>query len=310
MNYYSLLLCLVLVAGNGTFAQSTSDKHLQAGNAHFNNGKFEKAAACYTKSIAKYPNNVNAYIMRGNARVATQQYTLAISDFTMAWELDKEHVAILVNRGNCYSALKDYESALADYKTAETLDPTELSIYYNRAHVYDKMESYELAIADYTKCIELAGPKADFYQRRSDAYHYLGDELSAMKDIENVLSVEPDHILALNNLGYIYIQFEEYEKAVEIFIRREKLGNLDTYFFSNYGYALFMTGKQELGIEYVTKALDLNPKNSYACKYLALMMLAKNDLTAACEWINKGIALGYTTKYDNALVDLKAEHCK
>ena len=60
----------------------------------------------------------------------------------------------------------------------------------------------------------------------------------------------------------------------------------------------------------INKSLSIFPKNSYAYKNKALVLIAQNKNSAACKELQKAIELHYTEDYDDDVIDLMKKHCK
>ncbi|RYM32617.1 tetratricopeptide repeat protein [Brumimicrobium glaciale] len=67
----------------------------------------------------------------------------------------------------------------------------------------------------FNKSIEINPEIAQFYYNRSVLYSNIGEIDKMLKDLEQVIILDPTHTSALNNLGFHYLNIEkEYDKAV------------------------------------------------------------------------------------------------
>ncbi len=61
--------------------------------------------------------------------------------------------------------------------------------------------------------------EADFHYKMGSASLSEGNLQSAFVEFQKTLQLNPDNKDALLSLGYIHLQFEEFEKAKEVFLR-------------------------------------------------------------------------------------------
>jgi hypothetical protein len=93
--------------------------------------RLDDAAAAYTESIARYPQNAFAYAGRGLAELEEGESDAAFADLTTAAELDPNLPNAHEGLGAIYSLREDYESAVAELDLALSLNET-AGAYVNR----------------------------------------------------------------------------------------------------------------------------------------------------------------------------------
>jgi len=114
-----------------------------------------------------------------------------------------------INRGDEYLCSGDFGKAIADYTEAIQLAYDHVA-YHRRGNAYNEIGEFEKAVADYTEAIRLERIRgiqddmvADVYFDRAATYKNLGDTDKAVAD------------------------YEEYLKAIEKYIRDNKIGEND-----------------------------------------------------------------------------------
>ncbi len=80
-----------------------------------------------------------------------------------------------------------------------------------------------------------------------------------IKDRENRLRQSPDSLALYDDLAVSYSKLENNKKAIEVILRKEKLkpGMYETY--ANLGTFYIHDGQLEKGLEYINKAIEINP---------------------------------------------------
>ncbi|MBC8418961.1 MAG: tetratricopeptide repeat protein [Proteobacteria bacterium] len=98
----------------------------------------------------------------------------------------------------------------------------------------------------------------DFYQQGRE--HHKGGRLSeARASYEKALRADPGYVVALNNLGVLFINEKNYsaaERSLEKAIRL-KPGYVDPYY--NLACLFALTGQLEEGVRYLKKAISIHP---------------------------------------------------
>lgn len=127
---------------------------------------------------------------------------------------------------------KQAESLL---QKAIELDPENAEAFYNLGKLYTSKKEYAMAIQSYDKAIDLAPSSPD----------------------------------AFFNLGFLYYGRKDYSKAEALFLKVTELqpAYLDQAYF-NLAVVQNLQGKKEESIGNLERALEVNPKNDKARKYL------------------------------------------
>jgi len=120
--------------------------------------------------------------------------TLALDNFNKALSMTKHpdyyyDIGLLLEtkKGDYYGAYEMYSTIIDNY-------PSYYKAYERRAELLYNRKKYEEAIADWSKLIEKGIASAEVYSRRAHTYELLNKIEKAHKDIEALLSIEPDNI--------------------------------------------------------------------------------------------------------------------
>jgi len=104
------------------------------------------------------------------------------------------------------------------------------------------------------------------YPREKLAYFYLGvffrnagNNMGAIEKHQKVLELDPGFGESHNDLGYIYIQLEDYQKAIEHFKVYLALNPGDANPYDSLAEAYFFMGRLDEAISYYKQALDIRP---------------------------------------------------
>jgi tetratricopeptide (TPR) repeat protein len=134
------------------------------------------------EAIKLDPNLAEAFYYRGYNYRELNMLDKAIREFDHARELKQDYIDAYLQLGLIYADKKD-KRAGDYYTTALRLEPGNLRALYARGIYYQEADSIDLAIKDY----------------------------------ERILELTPEFLSTNLNLGYIYLQRKDYDKAIEYF---------------------------------------------------------------------------------------------
>ena len=96
------------------------------GNDHFSNGRYEEAAACYTKALELAQSNEERSILYCNRAACHSQHQnwhKMLEDANLAVQENPKNVKAVMRRGLAYEGLEKYQLAINDMKKVLELDP-------------------------------------------------------------------------------------------------------------------------------------------------------------------------------------------
>jgi len=177
-----------------------ADDLMKKGDALWDDAKYEKAAAMYSKAIKKKP-SAELYYDRGCSFFQLGKYNAALDDFNSALNLDKDYVKAYKWRGSTYNKLEDYKNAANDLKsyTIAVKDDynaftTLSSVLYSNNEIDDGIKAAAAAIA-------LDQNIAEGYNLRGYGYMLKKNYKSANNDFNAVLKIDPENTYAKDNLA-------------------------------------------------------------------------------------------------------------
>jgi tetratricopeptide (TPR) repeat protein len=161
------------------------------------------------------------------------------------------------------------EQAESFLQKAIELDPTNADAFYNLGKLYSSKKEYAKAIQSYDKATELAPSSPD----------------------------------AFFNLGFLYYGKKDYPKAEALFLKVTELqpAYLDEAYF-NLAVVQNLQGKKEESIGNLERALEVNPKNERAKKYLLRLRRTSKNAKETSTSENK--------IFGSARIGTPLDHCR
>jgi len=97
------------------------------GNDHFSNGRYEEAAACYTRALELTQDHAERSVLYSNRAACHSQHQnwhKMLEDADLAIKENPKNVKAVMRRGLAYEGLDKYQAAINDMKMVLELDPT------------------------------------------------------------------------------------------------------------------------------------------------------------------------------------------
>src|SRR5262249_11079791 len=125
--------------------------------------------------------------------------------------------------------------------------PNDMRPYYTLGNLLRGNKEYAEAVTVYTKAVERLGPtdKSDWvvYYQRGVCYERVKDWTNAEADLKKALELDPGQELALNYLGYSWVdQNLNVKEAMDLIRRAVQKRPNDGYFVDSLGWAYYKQG--------------------------------------------------------------------
>jgi tetratricopeptide (TPR) repeat protein len=213
---------------NSNFAAAYSNRCL----AYLQLEEYHNAIADCTYALNFVPDNTEAYLNRGLAEYRLGNYQGAILDDNRVIQLKPHDFRAYYNRGIANAALKNYFGAIEDYNLALTQTPQLLSsvlgdIYNDRGLVEFELQNFSAAFLDFSKAIRLNSTDDRGYFNRGCTCAKNQDNWGALRDFTQVVKLNPQNAIAYvnrgvayHNLGYEQAAIKDLQTAAAYFVNR------------------------------------------------------------------------------------------
>lgn len=286
---------------------------LVLGQAHLVSQNYAGAASMFDELLSQNPQLARARYYQGVARARLGDIEGARSSLQQALELEPELLDAKANLGALALAVGDVETALEIALELQTDDPSRVDGYVLHGDALMQQGSPALAREAYEKALAISpqsatvikaavarrtmGSADDAYrflhkwtdQHPADAavrlalagaYHSAGETANAAKQYEQVLEANPDSVLALNNLAWIYYDSQN-ERALDLAKRAYEQAPDRGEIADTYGWLLVEAGQLEQGLALLEKAVTQVPDNLDIRYHWAASLARSGDSTEA-----------------------------
>lgn len=307
---FVLLLFLILTSSTG-YSQSEKRLYKQYQKA-FDQQNFVKADKKLRKITDRENNNLLKILIIGNTYASVGELDSASRYLSMGIDFAKSQPMNYADDNFVRKKDSLYNLSIESYDIIIKEKPSAFE-YQNRGVYKKDTGKPRAALKDFDSSIMLNKERGLTYYNRALAYRELNILDSAILDYKSCLEYNPTYYSANLNLGFIYMEQEEYDNAIDEFIiLTEESSQIKgiSYAKNNIGYCYFKLGQYRRADKYISESIKMNSINSYAFKNKALVKIATNKLEEACQAIQQAIDLGFVNKYGNEILELQSANCK
>jgi serine/threonine protein kinase/TolA-binding protein len=175
----------------------------------------------------------------------------------------------ILKRSRFQEAVQAYEQAFRDDPALEARVADEYAAALIGLSVEVKDEDPERARDILLRAIEASPDSVQAHARLGALLVGMGDMDGAARAYEKATELDPTSPDAFFNLGYVYARSKAYEKAEAMYARAVELEpEYVDEALSNLAVVQDLLGKQEESVANLERALELNPDNELAKRYL------------------------------------------
>lgn len=270
-----------------------TDLYNDRANIYYEQGKYDLADADYRKMTELKPGDVMGYMGLGRNANMQKRWDEAIKQFDYVTRLASDYSSGYSFRAESYNGLKKWNEATDDIVKALSLDwdrkahylavtatepaftilvaklkvqaaksPNEATWPYIIATMYEQAKDYQKAI-DYYTTANGKDTSEKIYQKISQCHYELGNYEEALANINQALNMDSTDLNFLAQKANIYYEIGDVKAAVKEWDK--VLTAQPEYGFGYYrrGWFKELSGDLEGGLEDLTMAIVLDPKESY-----------------------------------------------
>jgi tetratricopeptide (TPR) repeat protein len=206
-----------------------ADAYYKQGVAYKQEGKTDQAIQALELAVAANPKHYRAWASLGNLyKTARKDIPKAVQAYERAVEGLKKDEVVWGNLGMAYYRNNQMDQALKALITASTLDANNAEIRFNLGTVRRQMRDYPGAVADLEVAVKLKPDDAQYANNLGVAYRFANRYDDAAKAFQKAIALAPDDASFHFNLAVVYRRqteknpdmitqaIAEYEKATSL----------------------------------------------------------------------------------------------
>lgn len=201
-----------------------------------------------------------------NAHETTKRYDAAINTYERIPDGTPLQAAIDIRRALNLNSLDKVDEAQKLLEKVAEKNPKDIKALDTLGNVMRARKRYDEAVVYYTRVIDLLGNPEQkdwvhFYSRGT-CYERLKRWPEAEKDLQQALKLNPDQPLALNYLGYSWVdQNKNLKEGMKLIEKAVSLKPDDGYIVDSLGWAHYQLGNYSRAVGFLEQAVELRPED-------------------------------------------------
>jgi tetratricopeptide (TPR) repeat protein len=279
-----------------------------AGDVLLRLGQRESARTSLEASLERNSQYLPAFEGLTDLDIADKQFDSALSriDTQMATYPDSEILHFL--KGKVLIAQDQGESGETALRKAIELKPTFRQAYILLAAYYTSTKQPELAIQRLNALIDVNPEDIDALLQLGSLYEQQSDFNKARQSYQKLLTLNANHGPALNNLAYIQTEnFNETDKAYELAMRARNLLPSDPSIADTLGWIYYKRGDYDLALSLVKESIRKIAQHPMILYHLGKIQNARNDNEATKAALTQALELGLDGEQAEEAKEILAE---
>jgi tetratricopeptide (TPR) repeat protein len=175
-------------------------------------------------------------------------------------QFDDKNADIYLKKAKLYLVMKDYENCAVSVEKTLEIDPDKADAFFLKGMALMENDKMDLAILSFQRAVTID-------QAHFDALMQLGyiwesrDQKMSIEYFKSAVKANPRSTEALYNLGLLYQENDQPEKAIQTYEELIKVnpGNILAYYNIGYVNLVYLSDYAE-GVTFFTKAIELDPE--------------------------------------------------
>jgi tetratricopeptide (TPR) repeat protein len=294
-------------------------------------GRFDEAAALIREQIKKSPKVAASHYLLGAILKQQNKQLEARQAFEKAAELEPENPSSLEQLVNLDIDAKAYEAGHQRVNQVLQKQPNSAALYYLQGKLYSAEGKFDVAQAALLKAIDLDPNFTRAYDllvpifRRANKLPEALNEMNAvlakkpndlrallltasiydaMKDYnkardsyEKVVTVDPNSVVALNNLAFIYAEkLNDLNRAAELAQKARSIAPTNPSVLDTLGWITYKQGGYQQAVDLLNQSVAKNPDNAEIQFHLGMAAYMMGQADAARSALEK--AVGSATEFE------------
>src|SRR5205085_7019461 len=229
---------------------------LLAGHVHKQGQLLDEAVDDYTRTLARDPKMVEAYVNRGYVYNDLQNADDAIADFHKALELNPNNGIAYLGVSFSNLQLHHGKAALEAADKAQKLLGESGAIHLARATAYRQMRALEKAEKEYRAALKYAPDDLRLNLALADTLYHMRRYIDSMQVLEAALQLSPDDPLIYAQLAHAAASLHRRDQTLNYVAAAEREGGDQAGVLLATGDALLTLGDRDAAMDRFARAMD------------------------------------------------------
>lgn len=264
--------------------------HENLGLAYEKQNLFEKAKEKFSDAIELNTNSSDGGSLNqmGLYFYSRENYDNAIDYYGKALERESNNIDYLYNIAMAYEKKEEVNKALQYYLEAEKIQNSD-DLQNRIGLMYYRQNEHEKAIKYFSNASELNKLNPVYLENIASSNRLLGKTDLAEKYLEEAIKVKPDNDFAYNELGRIYFEKRDYDKAISLCKKALEFHPDNFQYYENLGFAYRDKDEPETAVSYFLKSIEINPAADLSLNELGRIYFQQEKYQEAIEICKKAL---------------------
>ncbi len=219
--------------------------------------------------------------------IATLQKRVAIEpgNYALSNELGK----LLMKKG-------DIQSAISTLEQASRAKPSDVGLHMQLASLYGRVKDSRNQLVHIDAALSHAPKNADVTFEKAHFHLMNNQPVEAKKYLKKTIELNSKHVRALALYGSMLKGERKYRQAYEHFSKAVKYAPKSTEYMLQMAQCAHMTGKNDLALKVVTKALQIEPSDPKLMQWAGVFYLKDNKEEKAEMMLRRALELDRNCK--------------
>ncbi|MFH1016715.1 MAG: tetratricopeptide repeat protein [Pseudomonadota bacterium] len=249
------------------------DVLLNLGRAYLALNRTDKASSYFQKALAAEPNRLDTQVAIGELERRKKEYTKALETFRNVLKARPRDYDTWVRAATVLIDEHSYQEALADLQEASKWNSNYFPTHLNLGIAWRGLGNLEAAGEQLSIASQLRPESAEAYYQIQVTHIFRNDPGNAGAAMEKALSFDPKYVEPLVAMGDFYDERGQYGKAVEYYLRAERIDPADGEILLKIAEAFRRDEKTKAAKTYFEKTLAVTRNSSDA--YVGLAQIAE-----------------------------------
>ncbi|MCX5834786.1 MAG: tetratricopeptide repeat protein, partial [Deltaproteobacteria bacterium] len=231
--------------------------------------KHDEAIAEFSEVLKGFPNDDEARYFRAAAYGEKKLYGEALADLNKIPVSSDLYANAQIQIGVILKKQNRPQEAIEVTKKAMNVKKGDPALYGFLASLYEDAKDLKTAEQTLLEGLTMAPANADLHYRLGVLYEKTDRFNESMKQMEEVLKIEPESAEALNFIGYSYadrgIKLQEAEDMIK---KALELRPGDGYITDSLGWVYFKQNRTDEAVKYLEEALRILPEDPAIAEHL------------------------------------------
>lgn len=286
-------------------AASVGNMHALAGMSQMQQKKYQAALKEFDSAIATVPESAKFYKLRAECYFCLEEYDKSMNDAKRALELgaedtqcyillahiylkreeaskaeavldialrlEPENVRVLILKSSCQLLKNEPDKALAYAKRAMEIDPVFSKLYFDAIASCVNLSKGDnmSAVKNFDEVLKAKPNAVNAIMLRASAKANLKQSEEAIKDLDQIIRLEPKRDDAYAKKARILYEEKKYERSIQCLDSAIALNSKQSEYFDLRGGSYMAQNKFAEAIRDFTSAIELDSKNPALRRYRA-----------------------------------------